>query len=47
MKRIQILLIALTISSVLLSKEYHVAKSGNDKNKGTLTAPLLTVVAED
>lgn len=26
-----------------MAKEYHVAKNGNDKNKGTVTAPLLTI----
>jgi len=30
---------ALTVSA----KEYHVAKTGNDKNKGSLESPLLTI----
>lgn len=45
MKRILIFLFAMTISSVLNAKEYHVAKTGNDKNIGTLSAPLFTIQA--
>ena len=45
MKRLQLFLIALIMSSVLMAKEYHVAKTGDDKNKGTLAAPLLTIQA--
>jgi hypothetical protein len=35
MKGIQILLIALMISSLLTAKEYNVAKTGNNNNQGT------------
>ena len=45
MKRLQLLFFALILSSWLMAKEYHVAKSGNDASKGTIDAPLLTIQA--
>lgn len=45
MKQLQIILIALAISLTVSAKEYHVAKTGNDKNKGSLELPLLTIQA--
>jgi hypothetical protein len=35
MKRLQLLLTTLIITITLSAKEYHVAKTGNDKNPGT------------
>ena len=45
MKQIQILLIALTMNTAVLAKEYHVAKTGNDKNPGTAIKAFLSVQA--
>jgi len=45
MKQLQLLLIATIIGFNISAKEYHVAKSGNDNNSGTLAAPLLTIQA--
>ena len=48
MKRLQIILITLAISSMAMANEYHVAKTGNDNNKGTVESPFLTIqVAAD
>ena len=40
-----VLLILFTISGILTanSREYHVAKNGNDKNEGTKDSPFLTI----
>ena len=43
MKRLQLLLIALIVTFSLSAIEYHVAKTGNDKNKGSVEAPFLTI----
>jgi len=43
MKKIQITLIALVVSFTLSAKEYHVAKSGNNENLGTVESPFLTI----
>ena len=45
MKRHQLLLITLIVTFSLSAKEYHVAKTGNDKNPGTLEAPFFTIQA--
>jgi alpha-N-arabinofuranosidase len=45
MKKIQLLLIAIILGFTLSAKEYHVAKTGNDKNPGTKDKPLLTIQA--
>ena len=45
MKQIYIILIALILSFTISANEYHVAKTGNDKNSGTLNAPFLTIQA--
>lgn len=45
MKKLQLLLITLMITSALYAKEFHVAKTGNDKNPGTTDSPLLTIQA--
>ena len=48
MKRLQIILITLAISSMAMANEYHVAKTGNDNYKGTVESPFLTIqVAAD
>lgn len=43
MKKIQLLLIAIILGFTLSAKEYHVAKTGNDKNPGTKENPFLTI----
>jgi len=43
MKRLLTILIALTFSIIVSAKEYHVAKSGSDLNKGTPESPFLTI----
>ena len=45
MKRLQICLIVLLFSFNISAKEYHVTKTGNDKNSGTLESPFLTIQA--
>ncbi len=45
MKKIQLLLIAIILGFTLSAKEYHVAKSGFDKNPGTKDKPFLTIQA--
>jgi hypothetical protein len=40
MKRLQIILITLAISSMAMANEYHVAKTGSDNNKGTVESPF-------
>jgi hypothetical protein len=45
MKRLELLLTSLIISITISAKEYHVAKSGNDKNPGSVEAPFLTIQA--
>ena len=36
---------AFTMGITSLAKEYHVAKTGNDANPGTIEAPLHTIQA--
>ena len=43
MKRTQLILLILTFSIAISAKEYHVAKTGNDKNSGALESPFLTI----
>ena len=44
MKKILLpVLMVCIVSSFATAKEYHVAKSGSDKNSGTKNAPLLTI----
>ena len=45
MKRIQLILIAVALSFTSWAKEYHVSKTGNDKNTGTGESPFLTIQA--
>src|SRR5665811_721347 len=45
MKKIQLLLIATIIGFNISAKEYHVAKTGSDKNSGTNELPFLTIQA--
>jgi len=45
MMKIHVLLISLVFSLNLSAKEFHVAKTGNDKNKGTYESPFLTIQA--
>ena len=45
MKRLQLLLTTLIFAFSLSAKEYHVAKTGNDKNPGSIEAPFLTIQA--
>lgn len=45
MKPTSIILFALIISINISAREYHVAKNGNNKNPGTINAPLLTIQA--
>ncbi len=44
-KTIPFLITILAFSFTCSSKEYHVAKTGNDKNKGSLELPLFTIQA--
>ncbi len=34
-----------SFSSAIMAKEYHVAKTGNDVNSGSIESPLLTIQA--
>lgn len=43
MKQLYLILIALTLSNTISAQEYHVAKTGNDKNSGTQKSPFLTI----
>ncbi|MCK4992560.1 MAG: DUF1565 domain-containing protein, partial [Bacteroidales bacterium] len=43
MKRTQLILLILAFSIAISAKEYHVAKTGNDKNSGALESPFLTI----
>ncbi|NOR76286.1 MAG: right-handed parallel beta-helix repeat-containing protein [Draconibacterium sp.] len=45
MKKLNLIFIAITVSIAVAAKEYHVAKTGNDKNLGTSELPLLTIQA--
>ncbi len=45
MKRFQLILIALTLGFIGTAKDYHVAKTGSDTNRGTLDSPFLTIQA--
>ncbi len=43
MRQLQLILIAVILSFTVSAKEYHVAKSGNNKNAGTFESPFLTI----
>lgn len=43
MKRLQLLLIIFTLNFSISAKEYHVSKTGIDKNQGTFDFPFLTI----
>lgn len=43
MKRLLFFLSFLAFCTAISAREYHVAKSGNDQNSGTLDSPLLTI----
>ncbi len=45
MKKLQLIIIATIISFTISAKEYHVAKTGFDKNSGTKDKPFLTIQA--
>lgn len=45
MRRLQLLMILSIIGVSVFAREYHVAKTGNDKSKGTFEMPLLTIQA--
>ena len=45
MKRYLIFIMAFTMGITSLPKEYHVAKTGNDANPGTIEEPLHTIQA--
>ena len=45
MKRLIIILSVLVLSLSVSAEEYHVAKTGNDGNKGDADSPLLTIQA--
>lgn len=43
MKRIKLVLLTLVLCVAVSAKEYHVAKNGDDHNKGTKESPFLTI----
>ncbi len=43
MKKLQFVLVFLILSCTISATEYHVSKSGKDKNKGTIKSPFLTI----
>lgn len=43
MKKLTLILIFLSIGLTISAKEYHVSKSGNDKNNGSVKSPFLTI----
>jgi hypothetical protein len=45
MKKLQLIVIATFFVFALSAKEYHVAKTGNNKNAGTRNAPFLSIQA--
>ncbi len=45
MKKLNLILFALILCNAVTATEYHVSKAGNDKNKGTLEAPFLSIQA--
>lgn len=45
MKRISITVIILCLTIIISAEEYHVSKSGNDSNEGSLSSPFLTIQA--
>jgi hypothetical protein len=45
MKRLLLLTITIVLGVSGYAREYHVAKTGNDKNQGTFEMPLLTIQA--
>jgi len=45
MKNLNLIFFALTLCFAVSAKEYHVAKTGNDNNKGILESPFLTIQA--
>jgi hypothetical protein len=45
MWKIKLLLLLIMVTSVVTAREYHVAKNGDDRNKGTFESPFLTIHA--
>ncbi len=45
MKKLKLIFFAMLFSFAVSALEYHVAKTGNDKNPGTIDKPLLTIQA--
>ncbi|MGM0572872.1 MAG: right-handed parallel beta-helix repeat-containing protein [Bacteroidota bacterium] len=45
MKALKLLFILILVTSVVTAREFHVAKTGNDKNPGTSQSPFLTIQA--
>jgi len=45
MKRLKLILTILALCLTVSAKEYHVAKTGNDKNSGSIESPFLTIRA--
>jgi len=45
MKRLTIILLNLALCLTISAKEYHVAKTGDDKNQGTSESPFLSIQA--
>lgn len=45
MKQLQLLILVIMTGFSISAKDYHVAKSGNDKNSGDLNSPFLTIQA--
>ncbi|NQU85721.1 MAG: right-handed parallel beta-helix repeat-containing protein [Mariniphaga sp.] len=45
MKELQLVLILLILSFMVSAKEYHVSKTGSDKNSGIVDSPFLTIQA--
>lgn len=45
MKTLKLLFILILLTSIVAAREFHVAKTGNDKNPGTSESPFLTIQA--
>jgi len=45
MKKLTLILVFLSIGLTISAKEYHVSKSGDDKNNGSMESPFLTIQA--
>lgn len=45
MKQLQLILIVLILTLAVTAKDYHVDKTGNDKNSGSVESPFLTIQA--